>query len=131
MPPAAGAPPRTPPGEIISPVGLAPAQADSLHFRKRTFKIELLSNSISNAKLRPSSFALSAAAGTRSRLASRNASHFGATSCRALPIPDKIMTILIWNWNNAKIYVFLSTQTLFRAGSPIFFFQHVKKDLTL
>jgi hypothetical protein len=32
-------------------------------------------------------------------LASRNASHFGATSCRAIPIPDKIMANLIWNWN--------------------------------
>jgi hypothetical protein len=38
-------------------------------------------------------------AGTRSRLASRNASHFGATSCRAIPIPDKITAILVWNWN--------------------------------
>jgi hypothetical protein len=46
------------------------------------------SNSIFKAKLRPCSFALSAAAGTRTRLASRNASHFGATSWRAIPIPD-------------------------------------------
>jgi hypothetical protein len=46
-------------------------------------------NSISKAKLRPCSFALSAAAGTRSRLALRNASHFGATSMSRIPIPDK------------------------------------------
>jgi hypothetical protein len=45
---------------------------------------------------------LSAAAGTRSRLASRNASHFGATSCRAIPIPDK-------NYDNFNLELELDT----------------------
>jgi hypothetical protein len=52
------------------------------------FSLFFSSYSISKAKLHPYSFALSAAAETRSRLASRNAAHFGATSCRAIPLPD-------------------------------------------
>ena len=41
------------------------------------------------SKLHPCSFDLSAAAGTRSRLASRNALHFGAASCRGFQFQIK------------------------------------------
>jgi hypothetical protein len=69
-----------------APGNFRPTMSTSAPLEKRRHR---LCYSISKAKLHPCSFALSAAAGTRSRLASRNASHFGATSLSHIPIPDK------------------------------------------
>jgi hypothetical protein len=38
----------------------------------------------------------------RFRLAVQNASHFGVTSCLAIPFPDKNSRIFIWKWDKEK-----------------------------
>jgi hypothetical protein len=48
-----------------------------------------ISYTISESKLRPCSFDSAAAAKAWFRLAARNASHFGVTSCHAIPFSDK------------------------------------------
>jgi hypothetical protein len=57
------------------------------------------SHSNSREKLRPAIFSLSAAAGVLFRLASRNTSYFGVTSCHAFHFRIKIMVIFIRKWS--------------------------------
>jgi hypothetical protein len=48
-----------------------------------------ISTTIFKSKLRPCDFDLAATAKAWFRLVARNASHFGVTSCHAIPFPDR------------------------------------------
>jgi hypothetical protein len=52
------------------------------------------------SKLRPCGFALAAAAKALFRLAARNASYAGVTSCHAFRFRIKNGDISIWKWND-------------------------------